>query len=163
MLLGILVAASFGSGDFLGGRASRETSALGVLFVVQCTAVTGAVLVAVFVGADVAGRDLAYGAVAGVLNAVGLGLLFRGLATGRMGVVAPITAVTAAVVPIGWGFATGERPSAVTFAGVVVAVAAGGLVAREPDVVDADGTLPASNALLYAVGAGVLFGVSFVC
>lgn len=159
VLLGLLVAASYGSGDFLGGRASRLAPTIGVLFVAQCTALAGAVVVALPVGADVTGRDLVFGALAGSLNAFGLGLLYHGLATGRMGIVAPVTAVVAATVPVAWGLVTGERPSTLTFAGVVVAVTAGGLVAREPDDVHAPGT---TKAVLLATTAGLAFGSSFV-
>jgi drug/metabolite transporter (DMT)-like permease len=163
VFLGVLVATGFGTGDFLGGRASRDAPALNVLFVAQCTAVVGAVVVALVVGADVGGRDLAFGAVAGVLNAAGLGLLYRGLATGRMGVVAPVTAVVAAVIPIAWGLATGERPSALVLLGVAVAVSAGGVVAREPDFPDEPPTVGARSAVVLALVAGTLFGTSFVC
>ena len=163
VFLGVLVATAFGTGDFLGGRASREAPTLGVLFVAQCTAVVGAVVVAVLVGADVAGRDLAFGAVAGVLNAAGLGLLYRGLATGRMGVVAPVTAVVAATIPIVWGLANGERPSAITLIGVLVAVSAGGVIAREPDFPDEPPQTGARDALILALVAGTLFGTSFIC
>jgi len=162
VILGVLVAVAFGSGDFLGGRASRAASALVVLFLAQCTAVIGAVAVALLIGADVTGRDLAFGAGAGMLNAVGLGLLYRGLATGRMGVVAPVTAVVAAVIPIVWGVANGERPSAVTWIGVLVAVAAGGVVAREPDVPGESPEVGARDAVLLAVGAGAFLGTSFI-
>lgn len=159
VLLGVLVAAAFGSGDFLGGRASRVAPTVGVLFVAQSTALLGAAIAALVVGADATPRDLAYGALAGALNASGLGLLYQGLATGRMGVVAPVTAVIAAVVPIAWGFATGERPTAAVFTGVVLAVSAGALVAREPDAADRAGT---ARAVGLALGAGALFGIAFV-
>ena len=163
VFLGLLVAVGYGSGDFLGGRASRAAPTLGVLFVAQCTALAGALVIAVLVGADVGGRDIAFGVVAGVLSATGLGLLYRGLATGRMGVVAPVTAVVAAVIPIVWGLATGEDPSTLTLVGVVIAVGAGGIVAREPDFPDEPPTTGARSALLMALGAGTMFGFSFVC
>ena len=35
VLLGVMVAVSFGSGDFFGGRATRQASALGVLVISQ--------------------------------------------------------------------------------------------------------------------------------
>src|ERR1700719_2741095 len=92
VLLGLLVAASFGSGDFLGGRASRRAPTLTVLMVAQATAVLGAIAVSVFVGARVELRDIEFGALAGCVNIAGLGLLYQGLAVGRMGVVAPLTA-----------------------------------------------------------------------
>ena len=163
VFLGLLVAIGYGSGDYFGGRASRDAPTVGVLFVAQCTALIGAAVVALVVSADVGGRDIAFGAVAGVLNAAGLGMLYRGLATGRMGVVAPVTAVVAAVVPIVWGLASGERPSTITLIGVVVAVSAGGVVAREPEVPDEPPTTDARTALFLALGAGTAFGLSFVC
>jgi drug/metabolite transporter (DMT)-like permease len=157
--LGVLVAMSFGTADFLGGRASRSAPTVTVLMVAQCTALVGAIVVAIVVSADVRGHDLGFGAAAGALNVVGLGFLFRGLATGRMGVVAPVTAVVAAVVPIVWGVVSGERPSVVTWVGLVLAVGAGGIVAREPDTAD-DPAL--SNAVVLAVCGGIALGTSFV-
>jgi uncharacterized membrane protein len=130
VLLGALVAMSFGSADFLGGRASRTAPTLTVLFVGQVVAVVGALVIAVVVGADVEGRDLAYGAAAGTCNVIGLGLLYQGLASGRMSVVAPVTAVVAAIVPIAWGVLHDERPSALTWIGAALAVGAGGRTRR---------------------------------
>jgi drug/metabolite transporter (DMT)-like permease len=160
--LGILVAMSFGSADFLGGRASRTAPTVTVLFLVQATAVLLAIVVAVLVSADITGRDLAFGAVAGALNVVGLGFLYQGLATGRMGVVAPVTAVVAAMVPIAWGLASGERPSALTWIGVALAVGAGGLVAREPSDPNVEAGVGVRNAVVLAVVAGLALGSSFV-
>jgi drug/metabolite transporter (DMT)-like permease len=160
VLLGVLVAISFGSADFLGGRASRAAPTLTVLLVGQVVAVAGALVIALVVGADVEGRDLAYGAAAGACNVVGLGLLYQGLATGRMGVVAPVTAVVAAIVPIVWGVIQDERPSALTWVGAALAVAAGALIAREPDSDDGRGRT--AGAILLAATAGVALGSSLV-
>ncbi len=163
VFLGLLVALGYGSGDYFGGRASRGAPTVGVLFIAQTTALLGAVVVALAVSGDVGGRDIAFGAAAGVLNATGLGMLYRGLATGRMGVVAPVTAIVAAIVPITWGLASGERPSSLTLIGVVLAVGAGGVVAREPDVPGEPPTTDARTALYLALGAGTAFGLSFIC
>ncbi len=76
-----------------------------------------------------------------------------------MGIVAPVTAVVGACVPVVYGLATGERPSALALVGVALAVGAGGLIAREHDT-DVSGS--ARRALLLAIGAGLLFGWSFV-
>jgi len=163
VILGVLVAAGFGTGDFLGGRASRDAPAVGVLFVAQVTALALALIAAVAVSGHPDARSLAFGAVAGVFNAIGLTALYRGLATGRMGVVAPVTAVIAAVLPVGWGLATGERPATVVLIGVVVAIAAGAVVGHEPNFPDEAPTADARTALWLAVGAGTAFGISFVC
>src|ERR1043165_10149405 len=132
VLLGVLVAASFGSGDFLGGQASRHAPTLTVLLVAQATAVAGAVVVTLSVGARVAPHDLVFGALAGCVNIAGIGLLYQGLALGPMGVVAPLTAVAASVLPVAWGFATGERPSVVVVVGALCALLAGALISRPP-------------------------------
>ena len=58
---------------------------------------------------------------AGICGAVGLGALYRGMAIGAMGVVAPISSVSA-VIPFAVGIAQGERPAAVQLIGAVVAL-----------------------------------------
>ena len=100
VVIGLLVAASFGSGDFLGGLASRRARTLAVLALAQVVALAGAVLIALLAGGVVTVHDLALGAGAGLLNAAGLGCLYRALAIGRNGQVAPLTAVIGALVPI---------------------------------------------------------------
>lgn len=99
-----------------------------------------------------------FGAAAGAFGGVGVFLLFRGLATGRMSVVAPITAVGAAVLPVAWGLLTGERLSALVLTGVVLALAAIVLIAREED----EGAGSTRAALVSAVGSGIAFGALFI-
>jgi drug/metabolite transporter (DMT)-like permease len=158
VFLGLLVAACFGSGDFFGGLASRRAATISILCLAQLCAVLGAILFALVFHGDPTGRDLAFGAGAGALNVVALGALYQGLALGRMGIVAPITAVVAACIPVAWGLATGESPSAVSLAGVFCAIGAGGLIAHEHDTA----TGGSGRALVLALVAGVLFGWSFV-
>jgi drug/metabolite transporter (DMT)-like permease len=159
VLLGVLVAASFGSGDFLGGRASRRAPTLTVLFVAQITAVAGAALVCAFVSGRVAGHDVAFGALAGSLNIIGIGLLYQGLAVGRMGVVAPLTAVVSSMVPVVWGVANGERPSAIVVVGVLCALVAAALISRAPE---GDASAARRSTVAWAVGAGFCLGTSLV-
>lgn len=159
VVLGILVAAAFGSGDFLGGRASQRTSTPGVLLVSQLTAGAAAVVVAFAVSADVARDDLVFGCIAGGLNVIGLGLLYLGLATGRMGVVAPVTAVVGAIVPVTWGLVESGTPSVVVLIGVGLAIVAGALIGTARDEHARDGT---TRALLISIAAGVGLGSSFI-
>ena len=159
IVLGLVVAASFGSGDFLGGNASRRTPTLVVLTVVQVCALVGAVAYALALGGVAAGDDLRLGAGAGALNVVALGCLYAGLATGRMGLVAPLTAMIAACIPVFWGLANGEHLGTVALIGVVVAIGAGGLIAWEHNETDGGSQL---RALGYAIVAGTLFGWSLV-
>lgn len=159
----MIVAASYGAGDFFGGLAARKTTTTSVVVPAQFL---GMLLLGIVVLVDPTGhatdRDLAIGAAAGLCGGVGVFLLFRGLATGRMSVVAPITAVGAAVLPVAWGLASGERPSALVLAGVALALVAVALVARADDP-DAEARAAGGTAAVaWAVGAGVAFGTLFV-
>jgi len=159
VLLGLLTALAYGSGDFLGGSASRRASTVAVLLLAQACAFVAAIAYALLFGGEGAVRDLALGAVAGGLNVTALGFLYQGLATGRMGVVAPVTAVVGSLVPIAWGLGNGERPSGIAFVGVGCAIVAGGLIARERDI---GGDVSTARAVQWAILAGVGFGSSFV-
>ena len=160
VLLGLLSAVAFGAGDFLGGVASKRAATLTVVLGSQLVGLVLAIAVAPLVGADdLTSRKLVYAAIAGCVGVVGVGLLFRGLAVGRMSVIAPVTAVGAAVLPVAWGLVSGERPSGVALAGVALAVPAVVLIARVPHDHEA-GPGDARVELLLAAGAGLCFGVA---
>ena len=130
-----------------------------MLLVAQASALAGAVLVATLISADVTGRDLAFGAIAGSANVLGLGLLYHGLAHGQMSTVAPVTAVVGAIVPVSWGLIEGERPSALVLVGVGCALVAGALLAREED---GGPKVGGRSQLLVAGAAGAALGTSFI-
>jgi uncharacterized membrane protein len=159
VFLGIVVAAGFGSGDFLGGLASRRAATLAVLCVSQVAALIGATVIALGFGGHVFWTDMFLGALAGVLNAAAIGCLYRGLAIGQMGQVAPIAAVVGAILPVGWGLFRGERPGVPALVGVGLAVVAAALLAADADERRIRLGAP---ALMLAVGAGVGFGVSLL-
>jgi drug/metabolite transporter (DMT)-like permease len=162
LLLGLVVAGSFGSGDFLGGLASTRAKTVAVLVTVQVCALFGAFAVAAIAGGDPHTGDIALGALGGVLNVGALGCLYQGLAIGRAGLVAPIAAVFGAVIPVIWGLASGENPANAALVGVALAVVAGGLISVErPEHPTAD--RGGRSALALAVMAGIGFGFSFVC
>src|SRR5688572_5178716 len=71
-----------------------------------------------------------YAAAAGVSGACGLAAFYRGLAVGKMSIVAPISSM-AVVVPVAVGIATGDRPSAVQAAGAAFGMAGIVLASRE--------------------------------
>lgn len=123
VLLGLLCALGFGSGDYLGGRATRTSPAPAVVLVMQLAGATGiAVVIAVYHPSGVSAADITRGAVAGAIGCIGLGLLYWLLAHRRAAVVAPITSVVATLMPVAWGFVRGERPSGAAIAGIVVAL-----------------------------------------
>ena len=122
----------WGVGDFLGGFSSRRLPALTVLAVAEVTGLAG---IAVFVAArglaPPGWSAVAFAAAAGVAGALGLGALYRGMAVGAMGVVAPISAA-AAIIPVAFGLARGERPSGLQLAGIAAALVGVALASREP-------------------------------
>ena len=160
VVLGLLVALSYGVGDFLGGLSSKRNRAVAVVAVSQVCSLSVLVVGFALVRPDVAaGRDLALGAVTGAVGLVGLVLLYRGLAAGAMGVVAPVTAVGAAVLPVAWGLLSGERPSPPALAGVVTALVAVALVASGDVAEDA---AAGRREIALALGAGTAFGIVFI-
>jgi drug/metabolite transporter (DMT)-like permease len=155
--LALGTAVMYGVSDFLGGLLSRHASVWAVALVTQISTT-------VFVGAAalflVAGEptpvDFLWGAVAGVGVGVGTGALYQGLSTGRMGVVAPISAVGAAILPVMVGLLTGERPSVLTWVGIACAMPAIWLVSAAPDP-GARGLAGVREGLVAGVGFGVMF------
>jgi drug/metabolite transporter (DMT)-like permease len=157
ILLSLLAALSYGLADFCGGLASKRGSAWGVALL---GALTGAVLVfsaSLLPGGDPTPSDLWWGAAAGIGNGFGTAFLYRGLATGRMGVVAPVSGVGAAVIPVVVGVLLGERPTALVWLGILLALPAIWLVAREPSGPSAASPGGVVDGTLAGLGFGFLF------
>jgi drug/metabolite transporter (DMT)-like permease len=158
--LGLLVAITYGTGDFFGGLASRRNPPTAVVAVSQTIGLLAlVVIVAIDRGSAPIAHDVVAGAGAGSVGMIGIVLLYRGLANGTMSVVAPITAVGAGVVPFAWGVVTGDRPSGVALLGVAAALLAVALVSAADAVDDARATRADIGAALVA---GCAFGVVFI-
>jgi drug/metabolite transporter (DMT)-like permease len=164
ILLGLAAALTYGAGDFVGGLVSRRAPLFTVVLLSQ-VAGTGLLLAATpfFLDSGPTASALAWGGASGVAGATGVLLLYKGLAAGRMSVVAPITSVEAAVVPVVWGLASGERPALVALAGVVVALVAVLLVAGfEPAARATPRSGRFAPGVPEALFAGVAFGAFFI-
>ena len=160
--LGVLVALAWGSADFLGGFTSQRVHTVTVLLVSQTFGLAAAILLVVAL------RDAApdphvfvESAIAGVVGVAALWLLFRGLALGRMSVVAPLSAVGGGVLPVAWGLLHGEHPTALALVGVALALIAVVVVGRgaEHDPVP---SVPPSQEAALGIGSGIGFGVVLV-
>ena len=118
----------WGVGDFAGGKASQQAAALPVAWVSKLVSLPllGVYLAATYVAP--APASLGWGALAGIFGMVGLMLFYRALSAGAMTVVAPVTAITSAAIPVVVGLASGERPPAIRLAGVACALVAIALV-----------------------------------
>ncbi len=156
VLLSLAAALAYGLSDFIGGLASRRTSAWPVAFVGTVSALVGSLVLAVSVEATPVSADLWWGALAGVGVGAGGAFLYRGLAAGRMGVVAPISAVGAALVPVTVGVVTGERPELIVWLGIAAAGPGIWFVGREPGEAG-DMAAGIVDGVLAGLGFGLLF------
>ena len=163
IVLGLGVALVYGAADFLGGRTSRGNRPAAVVAVSQLTslALLGLLLVVDATSPPGPG-SLGLGAASGVAGLLGVLLLYRGLALGRMGVIAPVTAVGAAILPLAYGIATGERPSAAALVGVAIALVAVALIASGGTQPEGDHERTSARELALAGAAGAAFGASFI-
>lgn len=163
MNLGILLALSsalaYGAADFIGGVGSRRHCSWQVVLVGQAAGALVMLVAGLMLPGSPTTPDFAWALLAGVGSATGSIFLFRGLARGRMGLVAPISAVGAAVLPVLVGVALGERPSWLVWVGVLAALAGIWLVSRETT---SDRPARARGALVDGAIAGVGFGVLFI-
>lgn len=124
---------AWGSGDFGGGLLSRRAPLFGVVAATQAIGLVAALVLALVRGEPmVSVTDLLWAFLGGLAGVVGITSLYRGLAVGRMGVVAPTTGVLAAVVPVAFGFAVEGVPRVAVVAGIAVALLAVVLVTRAP-------------------------------
>jgi len=160
VVLALASAVVYGASDFLGGLASRRTSVFGVVAMSQLVGLLALIALLPWLGGPVDGADMAWGAASGLAGAAGLVLFFRTLARGVLSVVAPVTAVTAAAVPVLVGLLSGDTIS--TWAAVGIGLALVAVV-----LVSAEGGLPALRAarpamLAPALVAGSMFGLFFV-
>jgi drug/metabolite transporter (DMT)-like permease len=163
-MIGILLAALsglvWGVGDFSGGKASQRADALLVVVLSKAASVPLLLLYLVLMPAPVHPAVLAWGGAAGVLGVLGMIVFYRALAGGAMAIVAPVSAVTTALLPVVVGLVSGERPGALALTGAACAIGAIGLVSMAPggDVVRVTGRL-----IALSLGSGVAFGLFFTC
>lgn len=157
--LAVLSAAAYGAADFLGGLAAKRSGILSVVVVSQVVGLALVLAACAFLPARPGPADLVWGATGGLAGAVGIALLYRGLAIGTMSVVAPVTAVCAVILPIMAGAILGERPSPLAVLGIALAVVAIVLISRTPRSA-ADGK---GSGLGLAILSGISIGIFLVC
>ena len=131
--LSLIAAVLYGAADFIGGLASRKTATVIVVIFSQLAGFAVLLCIVPFMDSHPLTIDLWRGVGGGLLGAVGIVLLYRALAIGRMGIVSPVTAVIAATIPVLFGLTIGERPSTLAWCGIGLAIIAVVLVsAHDP-------------------------------
>ncbi len=133
VVLGLASAAAWGSADFSGGLAGRRAPLFGVVFFSQILGLGVAMGVAAARGEGIPGPpDIGIAIVGGILGGIGIAALYGGLAAGRMSVVAPISGVLSAVVPVMAGIVLQGLPGPAAVLGIVLALVAVILVSSVP-------------------------------
>ena len=150
----------WGGGDFSGGLASRRISAFQVLALAALSGLSLLVVAAVAQREPFpSGQAALLAALAGIAGSIGLAALYRGLATGSAAVVAPVSGVLGAAVPVIFTALTSGAPAPAQMVGFALALAGIYLVSRAASR-EAGGTT--RQGLLLAVVAGLGFGVFFI-
>jgi drug/metabolite transporter (DMT)-like permease len=164
-ILGLASALAYGFADFLGGAASRRMSVLTVVLLAVPAGLALLVVAAVITGGSPTVHGTVWGIASGLAGSTGLLTFYRALAKGPMSVVAPVSALAAAVLPVTAGTLRGERLDATVLAGVVLCLVAIGLVSMEAASPEAGAVtrrrLTDSGPLMAGV-SGAAFGVFFI-
>ena len=124
ILLGLAAAVLYGSGDFLGGMATRRAHVLTVLTLVETAGVIVALAAAAMWPGPAGVAGLAWGISAGLVGGLGLIVFYTGLAAGPMSVVAPVSGLVSTVLPVAVALAEGERPGPGVYAGALLCLVA---------------------------------------
>jgi uncharacterized membrane protein len=161
-VLALASAALYGAADFIGGIASRRADTMVVVVVSQGAGLAAIAAVLPFLAAtEPSPGDWLWGGVAGLTGGVGVALLYRALAVGRMAVVAPITAVCAVLVPVAVAVSLGERPGLQASIGMALALTAITLVTRQAPS-DIESHVRSRSGVGLAFASGVAIGLFFL-
>lgn len=155
---GLLASAGWGVGDFSGGVASKRLSAYTVVVASQVVGVTVLVALALIIEPTLPPLEhLLWGLLAGVAGGFGLLNFYSALASTRMGLAAPFTAIVSTGIPVSIGFLVEGVPSGIKLAGFALALVAVWLTSSE----QGGGRIELS-ALHLPLAAGLGFGFFLV-
>jgi len=156
VVFGLASALSWGAGDFSGGLATKRAPVFGVLAIGQAAGLLLLIVLALVWGESLPSVIyLGWGLAAGLAGSVGLASLYRALAVGQMGMVAPLSAVLTAALPALFGVLTEGMPGALTLVGFGLALVGIWLIAGTGASVGARDGL--GLALLSGCGFGMFF------
>lgn len=152
----VLAALLLGCSDFFAARSARTTPSIVVTRTAVTTSTVASPVLLLLVDSRWTVKDSLIGGVAGLAMITGLMLLYRGYAVARMGVVAPLSSVLLASVPLFWDLLNGITPGGLAAAGMTLGLVAVVLVSYQPG-----GVGSVRLGALLGIGSGVIFGVAF--
>jgi drug/metabolite transporter (DMT)-like permease len=125
VLLALASAAGYGASDFAAGLAARRASVLRITFIATvCSLVLTVVVLPWGAGHAPSAAALGWGVAAGLGGMSGALALYLGFRHAAFSVAGPISAVSAAGLAVIVGVLLGERPPALSLAGIAVALPA---------------------------------------
>jgi drug/metabolite transporter (DMT)-like permease len=120
---------TWGAGDFSGGLATRRDQVLSVVVGAHTVGLIMLITLALTWSEPFPTTlDVIWGSVAGLAGALGVVAFYQALAVGRMGIVAPITAMLSAATPVLFGALIEGLPGPIQLIGFVLAFIAVGLI-----------------------------------
>jgi drug/metabolite transporter (DMT)-like permease len=156
LLLALGASLAWGVADFVGPLLARIEGTLRVLFWAQVGGVLAIALAVLIRGEGPAGPEVLFAILASLGGMLGLFAYYRGMEVGAMSVVAPIAGVSA-IIPVVFGLATGDDPSASQVAGIACALLGVGLASVEHHEGTRRIAAGVGLALLAALGFGFYF------
>jgi uncharacterized membrane protein len=157
ILFGLLSALTWGAGDFNGGLAVKRSNPYGVIVVAHTVSLILLLITVFIVGEPIPPlHDWLWGGASGLAGGIGLMLLYRALAEGRMSVAAPVSAVVAATLPVFVGLLEDGLPDLWVLAGFVLALVAVWLISGGEGL-----TIRFDDLRMPAI-AGIAFGAFFI-
>ena len=147
----------WGGADFLAGNLTKKYKAVAVAAVSQSFGLLCGVLV-ILVSSSWLAPNLSWdgylipGVLAGLMGFAGLIAFYAGLATGRMGVVSPISSLSV-FIPLGVAIFGGEKLTTIQIIGICVALL-GGFCASGPEIRGGVSAKPLIFATIAAFGFG---------
>ncbi|WP_406660605.1 DMT family transporter [Methanolobus sp. ZRKC3] len=154
VIFGLISAAFWGAGDFSGGVATKKHEVLSVATIAQIIGLLILSLVALTLGENTPSiENIMWGAAAGISGGIGILALYHALSIEKMGVVAPVTAVSSALVPVVFGMMSEGIPASIQILGFFFALIGVWLISRE----DSDSAIHLSRLKLPLI-AGFGFG-----
>jgi uncharacterized membrane protein len=157
VVLGIAAALTWGAGDFNGGLAVKRSNPYGVVAVAHTVSLLLLFVMVVIIGKPIPPlHDLLWGGASGLAGGIGLVLLYRALAEGRMSVAAPVSAIVAASLPVLVGLWQDGLPGIWVLSGFVLALVSVWLISG------GKGLNIRYENLRLPITAGIAFGVFFI-
>lgn len=156
-ILALFSSLLWGSADFLGGKLTKRYPALAVTALSQSFGLVTGILIVVISSSWLSpslswSNYLLPGVFAGLLGFIGLIAFYTGLATGQMGVVAPISALSV-LIPLTIAFINGEKPNSMQLSGMSIALI-GAVFASGPEIKSGMTIRPLVYAVIAAFGFG---------